>query len=92
MRRLLVAVALGLGLCALTVACNKKSADSTGGQDPTKPGVEAVDKPVDKPVAKPETKVADLPTEEDFEEKAHKEITKKNLKQELVEIEKSLND
>jgi hypothetical protein len=93
MRRLLMVAALGL--FSLTVACTKPAADpSDKAQDP-KP-VESIDKPAPTPTVeavKPAAKVvADLPTEEDFEEAARKEITGKNLKKELVEIEKSLSD
>ena len=95
MKRLLMVAALGL--FSLAVACTKPAADpgdkAQGPKQVESATVEPAPTPPTGAAVKPAAKViADLPTEEDFEETARKEITEKNLKKELAEIEKSLGD
>lgn len=84
-------------LFAFAVGCNKKSEDKktddpatagkTTGTEPTEP---------DKPAAAADAAPAagapgEIPTEQDFEEKAATEVTKDNVEAEVEKIEKELS-
>ncbi|MCA9665202.1 MAG: hypothetical protein KC503_06425 [Myxococcales bacterium] len=100
MKRLfLIAAAVAL---LFGVGCKKesnKAKDGTGSAKAQTPGTAATGNPgtgaTKAPATKTDPKAAaklDLPTEQDFEGKAHKEITKKNLAAELKKIETSLKE
>jgi len=85
---MIVIIALGFSFGA--VACGKKD-DSKDKPKPTKKidAGTAAKKPaaIDAGAAKA---AEDLPTEQDFEDDAKKEVTKKNLEKELKKIEKEV--
>jgi hypothetical protein len=83
-----------LVLAALTLlACQKKedTAASSKTETAETPKVEATaPAAAAAPTAAPEIDLETLPTEEDFEDEAEKEITSQNLEKKLDELEKEI--
>lgn len=77
-----------LALVLFLAACEKKEPPAPAEPPPEPPPAATVEPP---PAASAETAEADVPTEEDFEEEADKQVTAANLDAQLDALEKEIN-